>query len=37
MSVVTVLASHQIDEPKSIDSPNNGQHELVCPDLWPTF
>jgi hypothetical protein len=31
--VVIVLLSHQIDNVKSIDSPNNGQYEFLCPDL----
>jgi hypothetical protein len=31
--VVTVLLSHQIDDVEFIDSPNNGQHELLGLDL----
>jgi hypothetical protein len=33
LGVVTVLLSHQTDDRESIDSPNNGQHELFGPDL----
>jgi hypothetical protein len=35
--VLTVLLSHQIDDVKFIDSPNNDQHELLCPDLLLDF
>jgi hypothetical protein len=31
-SVAIALLSHPIDNMKSIDSPNGGQHELLCPD-----
>jgi hypothetical protein len=30
---VTVLLSHQIDDVESIDSPNNGQQEILGLDL----
>jgi hypothetical protein len=33
MSVVTVLLSHQIDDMKSVSSPNDDQHELSDIDL----
>jgi hypothetical protein len=31
--VVTVLLSHQIDDVKSVNSPNNGQHDFLGPYL----
>jgi hypothetical protein len=34
MSVVTVPLGHQIEDVKSIDSSNNSQNKLVCPDLF---
>jgi hypothetical protein len=37
MNVVPVLLSHQIDAARSIDSRNNGQYELLCPDLLLDF
>jgi hypothetical protein len=33
ISAVIVLLSHQIDDVKSINSPNKGQHELFCNHL----
>jgi hypothetical protein len=33
LCAVFVLPSHQIDDVESIDSPNNGQHEFLSPDL----
>jgi hypothetical protein len=33
LCVVIVLLSHQINDMESIDSPNNGQHEFLDPDL----
>jgi phage-related holin len=32
VSVVSMLLSHWIDKVKSIDPPNNSQHELFSPD-----
>jgi hypothetical protein len=37
MSVVTKLLSHQIDNVKSIDSPNNGPHELSWRNSLPNL
>jgi hypothetical protein len=33
LCAVTVLLSHQTDDVKPIDFPNNGQHEFLGPDL----
>jgi hypothetical protein len=33
LRVVAVLPSHQVDDVKSIDSPNNGQYEILGTDL----
>jgi hypothetical protein len=33
VNVVTLLLSHRIDKVKSIDSPNDSQHELFSPDM----
>jgi hypothetical protein len=37
LCVASVLVSHQIDDVESIDSPNNGQHEFLSPDLLLYF
>jgi hypothetical protein len=37
MCLVTVLFSHQISDVVSIDSPNNGQHDISCADLLLDF
>jgi hypothetical protein len=37
MIAVTVLLSHTIDDMKSIDSPNYGQHQFFCTNLLLDF